>query len=315
MARSDTSSTVPSSKRQMRRLCPSLNELQCFEAAARHQSFTRAATELHVTQGAVSRQIAALETRLGVDLFQRLHHRLVLTDAGQSYLSKVRAGLNLLESATVELVAHRGRGGVLSLSIPPTLATHWLIPRLPRFTQEHPEITLNFTHYVHAHDFAIAELDAALQYGEGVWPNAQADYIVGREIVVICRRDVADEWQLRSPADLAEHALLHHMLIPTLWQEWFDAMGLPHLNGVVGPRFDQFSLIIKAALAGYGAGVVPRCLVREDLARGTLVAPFDANVQARQGYYLCYPPEKRQLPALQALRQWLLTQAATDPVV
>lgn len=298
----------------MRRLCPSITELQCFEASARHGSFTRAATELHVTQGAVSRQVAALEARVGVELFERLHHRLVLTAAGRSYLAKVRAGLNTIESATVELLAHRGRGGVLSLSMPPTLATNWLIPRLDRYAQRHPEVTLNFTHYLHAHDFALAELDAAIQYGEGVWPNALADYIVGRDIVAVCRADVAQQWQLHTPADLADKPLLHHMMVPTLWQEWFHALGVRPVNGAVGPRFDQFSLIIKAVAAGYGAGMVPRCLAEEEIARGTLVTPFDLPVRARQGYFLCYPEEKQHLPALQTFRAWLLEEAAGSAV-
>ncbi len=294
----------------MRRICPSLTGLQCFEAAARHSSFTRAAAELCVTQGAVSRQVSALEEQVGLELFKRLHHQLVLTDAGQSYLGKVRAGLNLLESATTELLAHRGRGGVLSLSMPPTLATNWLIPRLHRFNAQHPEVTLNFTRYAWAHDFAMAELDAAVQYGEGVWPNAMADYISGREITAVCRADVARRLKPRTPAALASQTLLHHLLVPSLWPEWFAAKGVGDLNGTMGPRFDQFSLIIKSTLVGFGIGMVPRCLVLDELARGTLVEPFPQTVMARQGYYLCYPPEKKHLPALQALRSWMLDEAA-----
>jgi LysR family glycine cleavage system transcriptional activator len=293
----------------MRRICPSLTGLQCFEAVARHGSFTRAAAELYVTQGAVSRQISALELHLGIVLFQRLHHQLVLTDAGQSYLGKVRAGLNLLESATAELLAHRGRGGLLNLSAPPTLATSWLIPRLHRFNALHPDITLNFIRYLHAHDFAMAELDVAIQYGEGVWPNAVAHYITGRRITAICRADIAAQIDALDPASLMAQTRLHHIMVPSLWQEWFDAVGAHQVNGAAGPRFDQFSLIVKATLVGFGVGMVPRCLVQEELARGTLVEVFPQPVQARQGYYLCYPPEKQPLPALQALQSWLLAES------
>jgi LysR family glycine cleavage system transcriptional activator len=293
----------------MRRICPSLTGLQCFEAAARHGSFTRAAAELYVTQGAVSRQISNLESELGIALFQRLHHQLVLTDAGLSYLGKVRTGLNLLESATAELLAHRGRGGVLNLSVPPTLATSWLIPRLQRFNAQHPDITLNFIRYLHAHDFAMAELDVAIQYGEGVWPNAVAHYITGRRITAICRADIAGKIDVSDPTSLAAQTRLHHLMVPSLWQEWFDAMGVRQLNAAAGPRFDQFSLIVKATLVGFGIGMVPRCLVQEELARGTLVEVFPQAVMARQGYYLCYPPEKQPLPALQALQDWMLAEA------
>jgi len=298
----------------MRRICPSLTGLQCFEAAARHGSFTRAAAELYVTQGAVSRQISTLESHLGMVLFQRMHHQLVLTDAGQSYLGKVRTGLNLLESATAELLAHRGRGGLLNLSVPPTLATSWLIPRLHRFNAQHPDLTLNFIRYLHAHDFAVAELDAAIQYGEGVWPNAIAHYITGRRITAICRADIAAKVDARDPASLMAQTRLHHLMVPTLWQEWFEAMGTSELNGAAGPRFDQFSLIVKATLVGFGIGMVPRCLVQDELARGSLVEVFPQPVMARQGYYLCYAPEKQPLPAVQVLQHWLLAESEqADP--
>lgn len=293
----------------MRRICPTLTSLQCFEAAARHASFTRAAAELYVTQGAVSRQISALETHLGIALFQRLHHHLVLTDAGQSYLGKVRSGLNMLESATAELLTHRGRGGLLNMSIPPTLATSWLIPRLHRFNALNPDITLNFIHYLHTHDFAMPGLDVAIQYGEGVWPNAVAHYITGRRITAICGTAIARKIDARDPPSLMAQTRLHHIMVPSLWQEWFDALGAHQLNGAAGPRFDQFSLIIKAALVGFGVGMVPRCLVQDELARGTLVEVFPQTVLAHQGYYLCYPPEKQPLPALQALQRWLLGES------
>ena len=292
----------------MRRICPSLTGLQCFEAAARHGSFTRAAGELYVTQGAVSRQISALEAHLGIALFQRLHHQLVLTDAGQSYLGKVRSGLNMLESATAELIAHRGRGGLLNLSAPPTLATNWLIPRLHRFKLLNPDITLNFIRYLHTHDFAMPELDAAIQYGEGVWPNAIAHYITGRRITAVCRADIAAQIDSQDPASLMEQTRLHHIMVPSLWQDWFDLMGAHQLNGAAGPRFDQFSLVIKATLVGFGVGMVPRCLVHEELGSGALVEVFPKPILVRQGYYICYPPEKKPLPALQALQAWLLAE-------
>lgn len=298
----------------MRRICPSLTGLQCFESAARHSSFTKAAAELYVTQSAISRQVSALEQQVGIELFQRLHHQLVLTDAGQSYLLKIRAGLNLLESATAELMAHRGRGGLLKLSVPPTLATSWLIPRLYRFNEQHPEVTLNFTHYLHAHDFSMNELDAAIQYGEGNWPNAQADYITGRDITVVCRSDVAQRLKSHTPAALTSQTLLHHLMVPSLWDEWFEIMGVDQHNCSLGPGFDQFSLIIKATLVGFGVGVVPRCLVLEELARGTLIEPFPQAVKARQGYFLCYPPEKSQVPALQVFKHWLITEAKVTQI-
>ncbi len=164
---------------------PSLSALAAFEAAARHGSFTRAAEELSLTQGAVSRQVAHLETVLGVALFQRARQRVALTPAGAAYAAEIRDGLSRLAAATVSTMAFRGAGGVLNLAILPTFGTRWLIPRLPRFTEAHPGITINFTTKLVPFDFAREPLDAAIHFGDPVWPGARLHRLMGEEIVPV----------------------------------------------------------------------------------------------------------------------------------
>ena len=294
----------------MRRVCPSLLELQAFDTVSRHLSFSRAATELYITQSAVSRQIASLERFVGTPLFRRLGRRIEMSDAGSSYLSKVRAGLSLLETATAELIVLRGQGGIVNLSVPPTFASQFLIPRLADFRAQHGDISVNFAPYSHSHDFSRAEgFDAAIQIGEGVWPDAQADYLVGREVHAVCAPALRRSARLKRPADLARVTLLQHALVPSAWREWFETQRMPEINAFVGPRFDQYSLIVKTAVLGFGVGLVPRCLIEDELERGQLVSLFEGPYVARQGYYLCTPLTHAQLAKMQRFRAWLLAVA------
>ena len=291
----------------MRRLCPSLTELQAFEATARHLNFTRAAVELFVTQGAVSRQVANLESYLGVAMFTRAHQRLELSEAGLTYLPSVRKALNQLETATAHLMSHRGKGGVLNLSVPPTFAMQWLLPRLAQFNASQPDITLNFVRYTHTHNFSQdQELDAAIQFGEGEWPGAVSNYLTGKNTVCICAPELLSGGRSIHPEQLSEHTLLQHIEVPYAWQDWCYYFHLKQSNGLVGPRFDQYALIIKAAISGFGIGLVPQCLVEEELQSGRLLNPFPAPYVARQGYYLCVKEDRGNAPTVNGLRSWLL---------
>jgi LysR family transcriptional regulator, glycine cleavage system transcriptional activator len=304
----------------VRRLCPSITELQAFDAACRHQSFTQAAVEMHCTQGAVSRQIASLESTVGVALFERTKQRLVLTDAGRAYLLSVRPALAQLEAATVQLLSHGGRGGTLNIAALPTFGAKWLIPRLPAFQRAHPDVTLNFLPHAQGYDFSRPELDASIRFGEGVWPGAHSEYIAGRDAIVIVAPDALTALSRNSKrsrplaaSDLPQLGLLHHVTVPHAWEEWFAGIGIKGVNPHVGPRFDQFTLIIQAVAAGIGAAVVPRCLVEDELCTKRVVAPFTKGVLLSQGYYLCTPENKAKLPSLVTFRQWLLDQARPLP--
>ncbi|HEU4950578.1 MAG TPA: transcriptional regulator GcvA [Holophagaceae bacterium] len=292
----------------MARTLPSLQALEAFEAAARHQSFTRAAAELHVTQGAVSRQVQGLEAQLGLALFHRIRQRIRLTPAGEAYLAKVRPALDRLEAATLELKASGGAGGVLNLAVLPTFATKWLIPRIPAFTAAHPEILVTFTTRIQAFDFdEEPELDAAIHYGEGVWPGARLEPLMDERVVAVCAPALAAA--LHAPGDLAGQTLLQLLNRPQGWEEWLAAAGAPEVDGRRGPRFESHLMVIQAALAGLGLAVLPDFLVADELAAGRLVEPFPGlAAKSRRSYWLATPERAQDLPALAAFRAWLLKE-------
>lgn len=298
----------------MRRLCPSLSELSAFHAAARHLSFTQAAQELCVTQGAISRHIAGLEQFLGTVLFVRRPKGLELTHAGLTYVNATRPAMKQLETATAHLMSHRGTGGVLNLSVSPTFVIQWLFPRLGHFQQSLPDVSLNFVRHEHLHDFSSSyELDAAIQFGTGEWPDAEAEYLTGRETSIICSPGMRDSLRFASTEALTRATLLQHVEVPHAWKEWLIDNQVPEdINGLFGPRFNQYSLIIRAAVSGVGVGVVPTCLIEEELRSGALVEPLGRRYTGRDGYYLCATPEKSNLPAFRLFMNWVREQVGAQ---
>ncbi|MGO4304720.1 LysR substrate-binding domain-containing protein [Cupriavidus sp. RAF12] len=300
----------------MRLRSPSMSELHAFATAARLGSFTRAAEALCVTQGAISRAIARLESHFGQPLLHRNAHRLTLTDAGRSFLDAVAGPLAAIESASTAML-DQDRQHQLTLSAVPTLASVWLVPRLPDFHRRHPDIQLNFVPYRRDEDFSGATPDAAILAGEdGQWPGWQADYVIGREMVPVCHPDrararhAAGRWQ--SPAELMEEPLLYHTTAPANWRNWLLASGVPDAAPPLAKGFDQVSILIQAVKADMGVAVLQRCLVHDALEAGQIIAPFDLPVSLRRGYFLCSRREKRNHAALSAFREWLLAAAETD---
>ncbi|MDX3809095.1 MAG: transcriptional regulator GcvA, partial [Bosea sp. (in: a-proteobacteria)] len=287
---------------------PSLSALAAFEAAARHGSFTRAAEELNLTQGAVSRQVAHLEEVLGVSLFERVKKRVSLTIAGAAYAAEVRDGLSRLAAATVSAMAFRGAAGVLNLAILPTFGTRWLIPRLPRFIEAHPGITINFATKLVPFDFGREPLDAAVHFGDPVWPGARLHRLMGEEIVPVASPALVARFGLSEPADMLKAPLLQQSTRPRAWANWLEEQGLPPQRALMGPRFEQFAMVSQAAVAGLGLAIVPRFLVEEELRSGALVIPVDRSLVGQEGYYLVYPEEKANLPTVTAFRDWLLAE-------
>lgn len=303
----------------MRLRSPSMSELHAFAAAARLRSFTRAAEELCVTQGAISRAIARLESHFGRPLIQRSAHRFALTEAGQSLLDAVSGPLAAIETASAALMSE-DRTHRLVLSAVPTLASVWLVPRLPDFHRRHPGIRLDFVPYERDEDFSGPTPDAALLAGTPErWPGWRCDYVIGREMVPVCHperaraRRAAGRWH--APADLLEEPLLYHTSAPANWPHWFQAAGVPSAAPQLATGFDQVSILIQAVRADMGVAVLQRCLVRDEIAAGRVVAPFDLPIRLTRGYFLCAPRERRDHPALARFREWLLDIAAQDPDV
>jgi len=300
----------------MRIRSPSMSELHAFATAVRLGSFTRAAETLCVTQGAISRAIARLESHFGQPLIHRNAHRLTLTEVGKTLLDGVAGPLEAIENASAALLAG-DRRHQLTLSAVPTLASVWLVPRLPDFHRRHPTIRLDFVPYRRDEDFSGPTPDAALLAGEpDTWPGLQVDYVVGREMVPICHperaraRHDAGRWQ--QPEELLDEPLLYHTTAPANWQHWLEAAGVPRAAPPLATGFDQVSILVQAVKANMGVAVLQRCLVRDEIVSGNVTAPFDLPIKLQRGYFICAPKERRNHPAFGVFRDWLLEMARKD---
>ena len=293
----------------MRRKIPSTASLAMFEAAARHQSYTKAADELAVTQGAVCRQIASLEAFLGVRLFQRSRRGVALTEPGRVYSRQVRARLDEVERDALALMSQRGQAGVLELGVVPTFATRWLLPRLPAFAQAHPGIQIHLAARTRPFLFDDTGLDAAIHAGVSAWPGTESVFLMRESLVAVCSPALAAGRRRFGSADWRRHTLLQQGTRPYAWREWFTAAGLAIEGDMAGPRLELFSMLIEAAIHGMGVALVPPFLVEDELARGLLVAVSKAALPGARSYYLIYPEGKAGSTALQAFSGWLQREA------
>ncbi|GKS96114.1 LysR substrate-binding domain-containing protein [Acidovorax sp. SUPP2825] len=296
----------------LRRLNPPLHLLRAFCTVARFGGVSRAAEALHLTQSAVSKQVQELERWVGIALFERSRKRLTLTPAGERYEKAVRSLLARLEAATLELITSSDGGGALHLSALPTFAAKWLIPRLPQFQQQHPQITLHFVPFVHGYDFANPDLDCSILFGDGHWPGARAHYLAGNDVALIAPpAGAGDAAPLQAPRDVVRSALLRHVSVPDAWERWSEVHGVPGLDALAGPQFDQFESMIRAVSVGMGVALVPRCLVHDEIAAGVVAEPLaQGGYTSALGYWFCYPEARAQLATLDRFRQWLLDLAA-----
>lgn len=306
----------------MRRSIPSTQALACFEAAARHESYTRAAQELALTQGAVSRQVIALEEFVGVQLFRRTRHGVALTSAGDVYARKVRSWLLGMERDTLDLMAHQGSGGTIKLAAVPTFATRWLMPRLPLLAQAHPDITVHIDVQTRPFLFADTGFDAALYAGtpEQVrnWPGIEAVHLMDEDVVPVCSPRLLDRatqrapgraWQPLPPQALAELPLLQQSTRPQGWVQWFQSVRVDAPKAMDGPRYELFSMLAVAAAQGMGVALIPPMLVETELARGELVLASAQALRGERGYYLITPAQQMPSAVLQTFSRWLQSMA------
>src|SRR5262245_12230776 len=254
----------------MPRPLPPLNALRAFEAAARHMSLTKAASELHVTQAAVSHQVKSLERHIGVGLFRRLPRGLLLTEAGQKLLPELREAFARIVRA-VERLETSGRGGTLSISLLTTFALSWLVPRLPRFQALHPEIEVRITTNQQLIEFKTEAVDLAVRTGRGPWPGLRQDKVFDETLTPLCGPALAA--RLRKPEDLLQVPLLVTDYEKE-WPIWLKAAALDENRIKRGAYFDSTRIAVQAAIAGGGVAIGPPFLFAEDIAAGTLVQPF-----------------------------------------
>jgi LysR family transcriptional regulator, glycine cleavage system transcriptional activator len=264
---------------------------------------------LQVSQGAVTRALQRLEQHLGYAVLARHSRGAVLNPAGQSYFEKVAPALDTLEEAAVQAQGS-DEPFRLRLSVIPTLASHWLIPRLPDFHERHPEVRLEFTAFQREADFS--KIDATILSTDGSVPeDISANYIVGKEIVPVCKPGLM-RGPVKDPRELQQYPLLFNTAQPDVWGVWFQGAGVSVAQPKLHQGFDQASQMMEAAAAGLGIAVVQKCLVEAYLANGRLAIPFERTVMNRRGYHLVYPSRKRLLRPLALFKAWLMEQAEGD---
>ncbi|PMS34901.1 DNA-binding transcriptional LysR family regulator [Trinickia symbiotica] len=293
----------------MRRKIPSTLALSAFEAAARHQSFTKAADELAVTQSAVCRQIASLEDFLGLKLFRRDRRGVALTEAGVAYSRKVASRLDDVERDTVELMGKGGKGGTLEVAVVPTFATKWLLPRMSMFMAAHPDITVNLSTRTRPFLFGDTDFDAALYAGPATWPGTASCFLMRESLIAVCSPDLIAPRQRLKASDWSRYRLLQQSTRPYAWRDWFASRGMRVEGDMSGPRFELFSMQTEAAIQGIGIALIPRLLIEDELRRGILISVAQHDYLSDRSYYLIYPEQKSDSAPLVAFREWIEEQA------
>ncbi|MBX8473645.1 LysR family transcriptional regulator [Pseudomonas capsici] len=292
----------------MRRKIPSTAALVSFESAARHESFTRAATELSLTQSAICRQIGSLEEFLGVELFRRSRRGVKLTEAGLSYSRRVAAQLDAVERDTLSIMGQQG-ASVIELAVVPTFGTQWLLPRLKDFQQRHPEVTVNLTNRTRPFLFADTDFDAAIYFGDADWPGTEAHRLMSENPMPICSPTLMQGRDSLDASQIAEMPLLQQTTRPYAWRQWFNAQHLNIPRDMTGPRYELFSMLAQAAMHEMGIALIPPFLIQRELQEKRLVIANTHALSSIKAYHLMIPERKVESASLRAFRDWLIDQA------
>jgi LysR family glycine cleavage system transcriptional activator len=286
---------------------PPLTTLRSFEASARLLSFSKAADELHVTHGAVSRAVRHLEDHLGVKLFKRSVRAVNLTPTGAAYAASVRDVLDRLASATA-VIMDQQKLGVLNISTLDSFAAKWLIPRLFRFRQAHGDIDVRLATSEKLADFVNDGIDIAIRYGSGRYPGVKAELLMQEDVFPVCSPLLLKGTRsLKTAADLTHHTLIHDDF-KIDWAMWLKSAGVEGIDPHRGPRFASSDHAVQAAIQGEGVVLGRSALVADDLQAGRLVKPFSVSLPADLAYYVVYPPQTYQRPKVRAFRDWLFEE-------
>ncbi|AMO47378.1 LysR family transcriptional regulator, glycine cleavage system transcriptional activator [Kosakonia oryzendophytica] len=294
----------------MSKRLPPLNALRVFDAAARHLSFTRAADELFVTQAAVSHQIKSLEDFLGLKLFRRRNRSLLLTEEGQSYFQDIKEIFSQLNEATRKLQA-RSAKGALTVSLLPSFAIQWLVPRLSSFNSAYPGIDVRIQAVDREEDKLADDVDVAIFYGRGNWPGLRVEKLYAEYLLPVCSPLLlTGDKPLKKPDDLAQHTLLHDASRRD-WQTYTRQLGL-NLNVQQGPIFSHSSMVLQAAIHGQGIALANNVMAQSEIEAGRLVCPFNDVLVSKNAFYLVCHDSQAELGKIAAFRQWILAKAANE---
>ncbi|MBB6161623.1 DNA-binding transcriptional LysR family regulator [Rhizobium wenxiniae] len=295
-------------KELSRKLLPSTSALAAFDSVARLGSFSLAADELSLTQGAISRQVSGLEEQLGVMLFDRTSRGVVLTSAGADFAKAIAGALSQIRSASLHAMTKR-HSDQLNLAILPTFGTRWLMPRIPGFVARHPEITLNFATRIGLFDFDRDGIDMAIHVGQPEWPGAECTFLMDEMVAPVCSPAFLRSHPVVQAQDLLRLPLLHMASRPGGWKHWFESLRIAGSMSE-GMRFEQFGSVTQACLAGLGVGLMPLFLIDTELASGQLVEAFPHQVVSPSAYYVVAPQAKASFPPVVAFRAWLMEEVA-----
>jgi LysR family transcriptional regulator, glycine cleavage system transcriptional activator len=291
----------------MSRKLPPLTTLPSFAAASRLLSFSKAAEELYVTHGAISRAIKNLEDQLGVQLFERGTRSVSLTAVGEPYARAVREVLDQLAVATAAATA-RYSSPILNVSTSDGFAGRWLVPRLYRFRRAHGDIDVRVSTTGKLTNFLGDGIDVAIRYGGGSYPGLTSEFLTGEEVFPLCSPKLLEgAHPLRTPDDLKHHTLIHHGFP---WETWLSSAGIEGVDPNSGITFDSTTFAMEAASQGQGVVLGRTMLVEADLVAGRLVRPFEHALKSPSSFYLVYPPEAIRQGKVRAFRDWLLSEIA-----
>ena len=285
-----------------------MQALLAFEAAARLRSLSRAAESLYLTHGAVSHQIKRLEAELGVHLIERAGRGIRLTDEGEQFATRVRAALAELLAA-MRQAKDRGNPRQWRVSVMPSFAARWLLPRIGRFMALHADIDLDVRASTALADFRHDDVDVGIRYGRGNYPGTITEHLLDDAYFPVCSPRIAGGVPSK-PSDLARYTLLRSE--DEFWQPWFEAAGLDWREPTRGPMFNDTSHVLQAAAEGQGIALARSSLIGNDLSNGVLVRPFELAVPSELQYFLVYPPRLADSPKLALFRSWLRDEIASD---
>ena len=295
----------------MRKRYPPLNALRAFEAAAKHLSFTKAADELFVTQAAISHQIKLLEDYLHMKLFLRKNRTLLLTEEGQAYYLDVKDIFAHIHDATEKLMS-KGAKGAITIGMPASFASQWLVPRINLFTTLYPDIDVRIKAVDFDENYIDESIDVAVYYGRGRWANLHSTKLQTETLTPLCSPLLLQgDKALNSLDDLAKHTLLHDAS-RSVWKQWLSHFKLTHINVNQGPIFSHSMLVLQAAALGQGIALGNTLLAKPDLDSGRLIAPFAESYDAKDGFYLVSEAAFADQEKITIFREWIVQQIETE---
>ena len=296
----------------MRRTLPSMNSLVCFEAVYRLGSITQAAEELHMTQSAVSRRILSLEAQLGLQLFRRERKRLIIEPAAERYGQDMSSILSEIEASTARFLAHNQSIGLLTVAMPPTFGSRWLVPKLNTFIASHQGLDLNLVSKIKPFSFDQEDIDIAIHFGQDDWPGAKLEYLMPEHVIPVCSPTLIEKSALPSLEAILDFPLVHHTTRPRLWNTWCEHFDLPQHKVKSGPRFEHYAHVIQAAVNGIGFALIPDFLVRKEIVRGDLVVPVQGRMKCEEAYYFASPSRMSNDSRVTAFSKWLKTECDAE---